>query len=213
MRVQRNLFVVFINDLTKGLKQRFLKNMLLNFRLRSSVFWLFIMKRIGLLSDTHGYIHPRLFTFFENVDEIWHAGDFGNLETADKLAAFKPLIGVYGNIDGHDVRAVCPQHQRFMCEEVDVWMTHIGGYPGKYERHVMPEIFRNPPNLFISGHSHILKVIYDKKLDFLHMNPGAAGLKGFHKVCTALRFVVDGKDMRDLEVWEMEKPKKLPEDW
>ena len=171
------------------------------------------MKRIGLLSDTHGYIHPRLFAFFEKVDEIWHAGDFGNLETADKLAAFKPLKGVYGNIDGHELRAVYPQHQRFMCEEVDVWMTHIGGYPGKYERHVMPEIFRNPPNLFISGHSHILKVIYDKKLDLLHMNPGAAGLKGFHKVCTALRFVVDGKDMRDLEVWEMEKPKKFPEDW
>lgn len=171
------------------------------------------MKRIGLLSDTHGYIHPRLFAFFEKVDEIWHAGDFGNLETADKLAAFKPLKGVYGNIDGHELRAVYPQHERFMCEEVDVWMTHIGGYPGKYERHVMPEIFRNPPNLFISGHSHILKVIYDKKLDLLHMNPGAAGLKGFHKVCTALRFVVDGKDMRDLEVWEMEKPKKFPEDW
>ena len=170
------------------------------------------MRRIGLLSDTHGYLHPRLFSFFEKADEIWHAGDFGNLETADKLAEFKPLKGVYGNIDGHELRVVYPQHQRFMCEEVDVWMTHIGGYPGKYERHVMPEIFRNPPKLFISGHSHILKVIYDKKLDFLHMNPGAAGLKGFHKVCTALRFVVDGKDMHDLEVWEIEKPNKLPEE-
>ena len=171
------------------------------------------MKRIGLLSDTHGYAHPRLFYFFEKVDEIWHAGDFGNIETADKFADFKPLKGVYGNIDGHELRAIYPQHQRFFCEEVDVWMTHIGGYPGKYERHVMPEIFRNPPKLFISGHSHILKVIYDKKLNFLHMNPGAAGYKGFHKVCTALRFIIDGKNIRDMEIWEMERPKKIPEDW
>lgn len=170
------------------------------------------MKRIGLLSDTHSYLHPRLFSFFENVDEIWHAGDFGSLDIADRLAEFKTLKGVYGNIDSHKIRAIYPLHQRFLCEEIDVWMTHIGGYPGKYERYVMPEIFRNPPQLFISGHSHILKVIYDKKLDFLHMNPGAAGLKGFHKVCTALRFVIDGKDMRDLEVWEMEKPNKLPEE-
>ena len=169
------------------------------------------MQRIGLLSDTHGFIHPRLFSFFENVDEIWHAGDFGNIEVADRLADFKPLKGVYGNIDGQDVRVVYPLHQRFKCEDVDVWMTHIGGYPGRYEKYVMPEIFRHPPDLFISGHSHILKVIYDKKLNFLHMNPGAAGYKGFHKVCTALRFVVDGKDMRALEIWEMERPKKLPE--
>lgn len=168
------------------------------------------MKRIGLLSDTHGFLHPRVFTFFENVDEIWHAGDFGNIEVADRLAEFKLLKGVYGNIDGQDVRVVYPLHQRFKCEDVDVWMTHIGGYPGRYEKYVMPEIFRKPPDLFISGHSHILKVIFDKKLNFLHMNPGAAGLKGFHKVLTALRFVVDGKDMRDMEIWEMEKPKKLP---
>ncbi|QGY45539.1 YfcE family phosphodiesterase [Maribellus comscasis] len=167
------------------------------------------MKRIGLLSDTHGFIHPRLFAFFENVDEIWHAGDFGNIEIADRLADFKPLKGVYGNIDGQDIRVVYPLHQRFKCEDVNIWMTHIGGYPGRYEKYVMPEIFRHPPDLFISGHSHILKVIFDKKLNFLHMNPGAAGLKGFHKVLTALRFVVDGKNMRDLEIWEMEKPKKL----
>ena len=116
------------------------------------------MKRIGLLSDTHGYIHERIFSFFENVDEIWHAGDFGNLATADQLADFKPLKGVYGNIDDHELRAIYSLHLRFKCEEVDVWMTHIGGYPGKYERYVKPEIFQNPPNLFISGHSHILKV-------------------------------------------------------
>ena len=168
------------------------------------------MTRIGLLSDTHGFINPRLFPFFEKVDEIWHAGDFGNIAIADTLAAFKPLRGVYGNIDGQDLRTSYPLHQRFVCEETDVWITHIGGYPGKYERHVMPDIFRLPPNLFISGHSHILKVIYDKKLNFLHMNPGAAGYKGFHNVCTALRFVIDGKDIRELEIWEMERSKTIP---
>ena len=163
------------------------------------------MKRIGLLSDTHGYLHPRLLKFFEDVDEIWHAGDIGNIETADNLAAFKPLKAVYGNIDGNDVRAVHPLHHRFLCEENDVWITHIGGYPGHYERYVKPEIFTNPPNLFISGHSHILKVIFDKKLNFLHINPGAAGNKGFHTVCTAVRFIIDGKDIRDMEIWEMKR--------
>jgi uncharacterized protein len=164
------------------------------------------MKRIGLLSDTHGFMHERLFSFFEKTDEIWHAGDFGNLSVADELAAFKPLIGVYGNIDGHELRSVYPLNQRFFCEEVDVWITHIGGYPGRYEKQVKAEIYARPPQLFISGHSHILKVIYDKKLGLLHMNPGAAGYKGFHKVCTALRFVIDGKDIGELEVWEMPKP-------
>jgi len=163
------------------------------------------MKRIGLLSDTHGYLHPRIFPFFEKVDEIWHAGDFGNLETADELSAFKPLKGVYGNIDDQKVRAVYPFHQRFKCEEVDVWITHIGGYPGRYERYVKPDIYRNPPDLFICGHSHILKVIFDKKLNFLHINPGAVGNKGFHKVLTAVRFVIDGKNIRDLEIWEMKR--------
>ena len=165
------------------------------------------MKRIGLLSDTHGFIPERLLSFFEKVDEIWHAGDFGTLELADRLAAFKPLKGVYGNIDGQDIRVVYPLHQRFMCEQMDVWMTHIGGYPGRYERYVKPDIYRNPPNLFISGHSHILKVIYDKKLNFLHINPGAAGYKGFHEKCTAVRFVIDGKNIRDMEVWEMDRNK------
>ncbi|MBT3384346.1 MAG: metallophosphoesterase family protein [Prolixibacteraceae bacterium] len=163
------------------------------------------MKRIGLLSDTHGFLHHRIFSFFENVDEIWHAGDIGNIETADQLGAFRPLKAVYGNMDGQDVRVIYPQHLRFFCEGVDVWITHIGGYPGRYERYVKPDVFVKPPNLFISGHSHILKVIYDKKLDFLHMNPGAAGNKGLHKVCTALRFVIDGKDIRDLEIWEMKR--------
>ncbi|HZH71964.1 MAG TPA: metallophosphoesterase family protein [Mariniphaga sp.] len=167
------------------------------------------MKRIGILSDTHYFLHERLFHFFENVDEIWHAGDFGDLQTADKLANFKKLRGVYGNIDGQDVRAVYPLHQRFMCEKVDVWITHIGGYPGRYDRKIKDELLANPPKLFISGHSHILKVIYDKKLNLLHINPGAAGLRGFHKVSTAVRFIIDGNDIRDLEVWEMKKPDKL----
>lgn len=163
------------------------------------------MKRIGLLSDTHGYLHPRLFKFFENVDEIWHAGDIGTIETSDTLASFKPLKAVYGNIDGSEIRIVHPLHQRFFCEETDVWITHIGGYPGHYERVVKPGIFTNPPNLFITGHSHILKVIFDKKLNFLHINPGAAGNKGFHTVYTAVRFIIDGKDIRDLEIWEMKR--------
>jgi len=163
------------------------------------------MKRIGLLSDTHGSIHPRLKVFFEKVDEIWHAGDIGNIETAEELAAFKPLKAVYGNIDGTDVRKSWPLHQRFLCEDMDVWITHIGGYPGHYEQTVKPAIFNNSPDFFICGHSHILKVIFDQKLNFLHINPGAAGNKGFHKVCTAVRFVIDGKDIRDLEIWEMKR--------
>lgn len=167
------------------------------------------MKHIGLLSDTHDFIPERLYFFFERVDEIWHAGDFGSINTADKLADFKPLKGVYGNIDGQEVRTAHPQHQRFLCEDVDVWMTHIGGYPGRYERYVTPGIYKNPPNLFISGHSHILKVIYDKKLELLHMNPGAAGYKGFHKMMTAMRFVIDGKNIRDLEVWEIPRTNKI----
>lgn len=160
------------------------------------------MKRLGLLSDTHGDITERVFAFFEHVDEIWHAGDIGNVATADRLAAFKPMKAVYGNIDGQDIRISYPQHARFMCEQVDVWMTHIGGYPGYYDRSVKPAIFKNPPKLFISGHSHILKVIYDQKLNLLHLNPGAAGRKGFHKVQTAMRFVIDGEDIRELEIWE-----------
>lgn len=160
------------------------------------------MKRIGLLSDTHGDIPEKLFGFFTKVDQIWHAGDIGNAETAEKLAAYKPLKAVHGNIDGQEVRISWPQHQRFFCEGVDVWITHIGGYPGNYDRNVKPEIFTTPPKLFICGHSHILKIIYDQKLDLLHLNPGAAGSIGFHKLQTALRFVIDGKDIRDMEIWE-----------
>ena len=161
--------------------------------------------RIGLISDTHGYLDDAVFKHFENCDEIWHAGDFGNIELADQLAAFKPLRGVYGNIDGTDVRQVYPEHLRFMCEKVDVWMTHIGGYPDRYAPNVKREIYTRPPGLFISGHSHILKVIYDKKINCLHLNPGAAGKQGWHKVRTLIRFSITDEKIHTLDVIELHK--------
>lgn len=161
------------------------------------------MTRIGLLSDTHSYLDEAVFKHFESCDEIWHAGDFGNMEVADALGAFKPLRGVYGNIDGQDIRAVYPEQLRFFCEEVDVWITHIGGYPGKYSPQVRDEIRKNPPKLFICGHSHILKVMFDQKLSCLHMNPGAAGKQGWHKVRTLVRFSIDADRIENLEVIEL----------
>ncbi len=161
------------------------------------------MKTIGLISDTHGYLDDAVFRHFENCDEIWHAGDFGSIELADQLNAFKPLRGVYGNIDGQDIRAQYPEHLKFDCEELKVWMTHIGGYPGKYSPGIREEIYRNPPGLFISGHSHILKVIYDKKISCLHLNPGAAGKHGWHKVRTLLRFCISGEKIHNLDVIEL----------
>ena len=163
------------------------------------------MKKIGLLSDTHSYLHPKIFEHFKECDEIWHAGDIGNASIIDELAKFKPIRAVYGNIDGQEIRKVYPKNQRFMCEEVDVWITHIGGYPNRYSLDVKELIKINPPKLFISGHSHILKVIYDKKLDLLHMNPGSAGKYGIHKVITMLRFSIDRKEIKDLEVIELPK--------
>ena len=160
------------------------------------------MKFIGLLSDTHGHVDDAVFKFFENVDEIWHAGDFGNLQTADKLAAFKPLKGVYGNIDDSKLRLVYPENLRFTCENVDVFMTHIGGYPGRYEKRIYHELISHPPKLFITGHSHILKVMYDKKLGFLHVNPGSAGKYGFHTKITLIRFKIDDDNISDLEIYE-----------
>lgn len=161
------------------------------------------MKKIGLLSDTHGFINERLFDFFDKTDEIWHAGDIGNIKVAEKLSSFKLFKAVYGNIDGQDIRFAYPKDLRFICENMDVWITHIGGYPGKYASEVKPEIFENPPDLFISGHSHILKIMYDKKLNLLHINSGASGNKGLHQLCTALRFIIDGDNIRDLEIWEV----------
>jgi putative phosphoesterase len=161
------------------------------------------LTRIGLISDTHGFLDESVFEHFKTCDEIWHGGDFGNSELANKLAAAKPLKGVYGNIDGQDIRTVYPEQLIFMCEEVKVMMRHIGGYPPKYNPETKKELLIHQPQLFISGHSHILKIMYDDKLQCLHMNPGAAGKQGWHKVRTLIRFTIDGKEMKDCEVIEL----------
>lgn len=163
------------------------------------------MTRIGLISDTHSHLDDAVFKHFENCDEIWHAGDFGNAAVAEKLAAFKPLKGVYGNIDGYDIRSVYPELLRWKCEEIEVLMCHIGGYPGKYAPIVKTEMKSGPPKLFISGHSHILKIIYDKQYDCLHINPGAAGREGWHKMRTLVRFAVDADNIKDCNVIELGK--------
>jgi uncharacterized protein len=165
------------------------------------------MQSIGLLSDTHGFIDDHLYKFFEKCDELWHAGDLGNIETADKLAEFKPLRAVYGNIDNDRVRIQYPQFLRFNCEKTDVLITHIGGYPGHYDPSIKSVFLVNPPKLFIAGHSHILKVIYDKRFKLLFINPGAAGNSGFHNVKTAIRFIVDNNQIKDLEIWESSRRK------
>ena len=167
------------------------------------------MKRIGLLSDTHGYWDDRYATHFKDCDEIWHAGDIGTLEVAERLAALKPFRAVCGNADGGDLRRLFPTTLRFRCEEADVLMKHIGGYPGHYDRSIAGQLFVRPPQLFISGHSHILKVIYDRTLHCLHINPGAAGIQGWHNVRTLVRFTVDGREFRDLEVIELAEGNKL----
>lgn len=161
------------------------------------------MTRIGLISDTHGYLDETVFKHFEQCDEVWHAGDFGGEEVAARLKEQKVLKGVYGNIDGQDIRTVYPQQLVFMCEEVKVMIRHIGGYPPKYNPETKKELLIYQPQLFISGHSHILKVMYDDQLNCLHMNPGAAGKQGWHKVRTIIRFVIDGKDMKNCEVIEL----------
>ena len=161
------------------------------------------MTRIGLISDTHSYLDETVFKHFENCDEIWHGGDFGTIELAKKLSSFKPLKAVYGNIDDKDISSVYPENLFFQCEEVKVFMTHIGGYPPKYNSRVKPLIQEYKPQLFISGHSHILKVMYDDKLQCLHMNPGAAGNQGWQKVRTIITFVIDGKNMKDCNVIEL----------
>ncbi len=161
------------------------------------------MTRIGLISDTHGYLDDAVFKHFADCDEIWHAGDFGSIELIDRLAAFKPLRGVYGNIDGPEIRQRFPEELRFKCEELDVWMIHIGGYPDRYSPAVKRTIYTKPPGLFISGHSHILKVIFDKKIQCLHLNPGAAGKQGWHKVKTLMKFCVSIEKIHNLEVIEL----------
>jgi uncharacterized protein len=163
------------------------------------------MKKILLLSDTHGHMDDRIKKYAAEADELWHAGDIGTTSVSDELQKIKPLKAVYGNIDGAEIRKEFPLNQRFMCEKVDVWITHIGGYPGRYSPAVKEEIKKDPPKIFISGHSHILKVMPDKKLNLLHLNPGAVGKQGFHQMRTMLRFVIDGEDIRDLEVIELGK--------
>lgn len=163
------------------------------------------MIRVSLLSDTHSYIDDQILEYCKNSDEIWHAGDIGTLEVTDRLAKVAPVKAVYGNIDNTGIRAAWPLHARFMAEEVDVWITHIGGYPGRYSHYVKPEIYNNPPKLFITGHSHILKVMNDKKLGLLHMNPGAIGKQGFHSVRTLLRFKIEKDRIFDLEVVEIKR--------
>lgn len=163
------------------------------------------MKRIGILSDTHCFIPERMFSFFEEVDEIWHAGDIGDPDTYERLGKFKPLKAVYGNIDGHEIRSRCPEMLSFTCEELSVLIMHIGGYPGRYSREAKQLIERHHPDLFICGHSHILKVIYDHKFNMLTINPGSAGKFGFHKSTTMIRLVIDGKNPKDLEVLDLPK--------
>lgn len=163
------------------------------------------MKRIGLMSDTHGFIDPKIYHYFKDVDEIWHAGDVGDMSVIDELRKFKPLIGVYGNIDSTDVRMEFPEFQRFKCEEVDVLMIHIGGKPGRYSKPAHEELLKGAPKLFICGHSHILLVKNDPMFNMLCMNPGACGFKGFHHVKTLLRFSVSADRIHDLEVIELGK--------
>jgi putative phosphoesterase len=161
------------------------------------------MFRIGLLSDTHGYFDPRITGHFGGCDEIWHAGDIGDPEVVEMLSRICPVVAVYGNIDGTSIRSRYPEHQRLIREDLDIWMTHIGGYPGNYDPRVKPGIYTNSPGLFISGHSHILKVMPDKRYGFLHMNPGAAGRHGLHQVRTLIRFEVEQGKINHVDVIEL----------
>ncbi|WP_100615986.1 metallophosphoesterase family protein [Confluentibacter citreus] len=163
------------------------------------------MIKILLLSDTHSYIDDDILKYVKQADEVWHAGDIGDLKVTDAIKKLKPLKGVFGNIDDNKIRMEFPENNRFMCENVDVWITHIGGYPNTYDMRIRDEIRLRPPKLFICGHSHILKVMPDKKLNLLHMNPGAVGKHGFHKTRTMLRFTIDGSKIDNLEVIEFEK--------
>ncbi len=163
------------------------------------------MTKILLLSDTHSHLDDAILKYAKQADEIWHAGDIGDLSVTDKLSKLKPVRAVFGNIDNHVIQKEFPLDNRFMCEGVDVLMTHIGGYPPKYNSRTRPEVQKNPPKLFICGHSHILKVMMDKKLGLLHMNPGACGKHGFHHVRTMLRFEIENEEIKNLEVIELGK--------
>lgn len=164
-----------------------------------------LLKKILLLSDTHSYIDERIISYAKEVDEIWHAGDIGNIDIIKQLESIKPVRAVYGNIDDQEIRTIYPLNNRFTIEGIDVWITHIGGYPGKYNPKIKTEIMNNPPNVFICGHSHILKVMPDKKLGLIHLNPGAIGKHGFQQVRTMLRFQVSLGKIQKLEVIEFTK--------
>ena len=162
------------------------------------------MKKILLLSDTHSYIDNNILKYVKQADEVWHAGDIGSNKVTDKIKQVSKLRAVYGNIDDKNIRSEFPLDNIFTIEKVQVWITHIGGYPYRYDHRIKEKIIKNPPKLFISGHSHILKVQYDKKLNLLHLNPGSAGKYGIHKVRTMLRFMIENKEIKNLEVIEME---------
>lgn len=161
------------------------------------------MTRIALLSDTHNYMDQHILDYCSSCDEIWHAGDFGDAKVADMLAEVKPLTGVFGNIDGYDIKSMLPETLFWKCEEVNILMKHIGGYPPKYTAEVKKLIAVKKPKLFISGHSHILKIMYDDQMNCLHMNPGAAGNHGWQKVRTMIRFTIDKDDIKECEVIEL----------
>lgn len=165
----------------------------------------FSLTRVGIISDTHGFLDEKVFSYFENVDEIWHAGDFGS-EVAEKLSAFKNLRGVFGNIDGKKVRDFFPLHNQFRVEELNVWMTHIGGFPPNYEPGILKKLQAHTPDIFVCGHSHILKVMRDKNLNnMLHINPGATGRSGFHIMRTIVRLEIDRKKIQNVEAIELGK--------
>lgn len=163
------------------------------------------MKKILVLSDTHSHLDNVMLKYINLADEIWHAGDIGDLKVTDEIKKIKPLRAVYGNIDGAEARKEFSLHNKFICENVSVWITHIAGYPGKYNSEILTELKINPPKLFICGHSHILKVQYDKSLNVLHINPGAAGKYGIHQVRTMIRFEIDGDKIKHMEVIELGK--------
>ncbi len=163
------------------------------------------MKKILLLSDTHSYIDDQILKFVKQADEVWHAGDIGDVKVSDTIKEIKPLRAVYGNIDNSEIRKEFPLDNKFTVENVEVWITHIGGYPNRYNFRIKEEIQKKPPRIFISGHSHILKVMNDKRLNLLHFNPGAAGKHGFHQTRTMLRFQIDGSKIENLEVIELGK--------
>lgn len=161
------------------------------------------MLKILLISDTHNFLEPKLIKYVAQADEVWHAGDIGQMALCQEIEERKPLKAVFGNADGQDIRSHYPENLVFTCENVKVFMTHIGGYPGKYPAKIKQQLKEIKPNLFICGHSHILKVMYDQENELLHMNPGACGNHGFHIVKTALRFEIEGSEIKNLAVIEL----------